>query len=109
MSQLDAILGWRVFHFWNPERMSYVAIAPDEIPRISYIPISIPVHTRDLELSRSFVEFVLSPAGRSVYERLGYITDLEVARELAPDASVGGEYTLPEEYFDLLEGSPGRR
>jgi molybdate transport system substrate-binding protein len=108
MSQLDAILGWRVFHFWNPERMSYVAIAPQQIPRISYIPISIPVHTRDLELSRSFVEFVLSPAGRSVYERLGYLTDLEAARALAPDASVGGEYTLPEKYFDLLESSMGR-
>jgi molybdate transport system substrate-binding protein len=108
MSQLDAILGWRVFHFWNPERMSYVAIAPQQIPRISYIPISIPVHTRDLELSRSFVEFVLSPVGRSVYERFGYITDLEAARALAPDASVGGEYTLPEGYFDLLGGSPER-
>lgn len=108
MSQLDAILGWRVFHFWNPERMSLVPIDPRKIPRISYIPISIPVHTRDLDLSRSFVEFVLSPAGRSVYEDLGYITDLEVARALAPDASVGGEYSLPEEYFESLGSLPAR-
>jgi len=104
MSKLDAILGWRVFHFWNPDRMAYVPIAPEKIPRISYIPISIPIHTKDLELSRSFIEFVLSPAGRSVYENLGYITDLEKAEKLAPRASVGGEYTLPQEYFDLLEG-----
>jgi len=104
MSQLDAILGWRVFHFWNPDRMAYVPIAPEKIPRISYIPISIPIHTKDLELSRSFIEFVLSPAGRSVYEDLGYITDLEAAKKLAPRATVGGEYTLPQEYFDLLEG-----
>jgi len=104
MSKLDAILGWRVFHFWNPERMAYVPIAPEKIPRISYIPISIPIHTKDLELSRSFIEFVLSPAGRSVYQDLGYITDLETAEKLAPRASVGGEYTLPQEYFDLLEG-----
>jgi len=103
MSKLDAILGWRVFHFWNPDRMAYVPIDPQKVPRISYIPISIPIHTRDLELSRSFVEFVLSPAGLSVYENLGYITDLESARELAPHASVGGEYTLPEEYFSSLE------
>jgi molybdate transport system substrate-binding protein len=104
MGKLDAILGWRVFHHWNPDRMAYVPIAPQKIPRISYIPISIPIHTRDPELSRSFIEFVLSPAGLSVYEDLGYITDLEVARELAPNASVGGEYTLPEEYFASLEG-----
>ena len=104
MSKLDAILGWRVFHFWNPNRMAYVPIAPEKIPRISYIPISIPIHTRDLELSRSFVDFVLSPAGRSVYQDLGYITDLETAKKLAPGASVGGEYALPEEFFDLLDG-----
>ena len=34
----------------------------------------------------------------------GYITDLETAQKLAPRASVGGEYTLPQEYFALLEG-----
>jgi molybdate transport system substrate-binding protein len=104
MSKLDAILGWRVFHYWNPDRMAYVPIAPQKIPRISYIPIAIPIHTRDLELSRSFVEFVLSPAGLSVYEDLGYLTDLEAAKALAPGASVGGEYTLPDEYFALLDG-----
>jgi molybdate transport system substrate-binding protein len=103
MGKLDAILGWRVFHYWNPDRMAYLPIAPEKIPRISYVPISIPIHTRNLELSRSFVEFVLSPEGLSVYQDLGYITDLEAARELAPNASVGGEYTLPEEYFALLE------
>ena len=65
MDQVDAILGWRVFHFWNPERMGYVPIAPDRIPRISYIPISIPIFTRDKELSESFIDFVLRPAGRS--------------------------------------------
>jgi len=102
MSQLDAILGWRVFHFWNPDRMTYVSIDPQKIPRISYIPIAIPVHTRDPQLSKAFIDFVLSPSGMSAYRDQGYITDLEVARQLAPSASVGGEYTLPDEYFDLL-------
>lgn len=102
MSQLDAILGWRVFHFWNPDRMTFVPIDPRNIPRISYIPIAIPVHTTDRELSKAFIDFVLSPGGMSVYRDLGYITDLETARKLAPSASVGGEYVLPEAYFDLL-------
>jgi molybdate transport system substrate-binding protein len=102
MGKLDAILGWKVFHSWNPDRMTYVPITPQEIPRISYIPISIPIHTKDVELSRRFIDFVLSPAGRSVYQDLGYLTELQAARQLAPAASVGGEYTLPEKYFDLL-------
>ncbi|MBW1687336.1 MAG: molybdate ABC transporter substrate-binding protein [Deltaproteobacteria bacterium] len=109
MSQLDAILGWKVFHAWNPDRMTYVPIAPENIPRISYIPVAIPVHTRDLQLSKSFIDFVLSPSGMSVYRDLGYITELEAARRLAPSASVGGEYALPDEYFDLLEDLSERR
>ena len=108
MSKLDAILGWKVFHSWNPDRMTYVPIAPQRIPRISHIPIAIPVYTRDLELSRSFIDFVLSSAGRSVYEDLGYLTDLQAARRLAPSASVGGEYALSEKYFDLLRNPPER-
>jgi len=109
MSKLDAILGWRVFHYWNPDRMELVHIDPEKIPRISYIPISIPIHTRDLELSRSFIDFVLSPKGLSVYRDLGYLTDLEAARALAPRATVGGEYELPEEYFASLDQLSRRR
>jgi molybdate transport system substrate-binding protein len=109
MSQLDAILGWKVFHSWNPDRMSYVLIEPRKIPRLSYIPIAIPVHTRDVQLSEAFIEFVLSPGGMSVYRELGYLTDLEAARRLAPSASVGGEYALPDEYFGLLDHLSGRR
>jgi len=103
MSTVDAILGWRVFHFWNPDRMGYVPIAEKNIPRISYIPISIPVYTKDINLSNTFIEFVLSPWGRSIYKKHGYITSLEKAREFAPQARIGGEYTLPPEYFDLIK------
>jgi len=103
MSQVDAILGWRVFHFWNPERMDWVPIAPEQVPRISYVPIMIPVHTKSRELSEDFIDFVVSARGRAIYEKLGYLTDLEQAKRLAPQASVGGEYRLPEAYFERIK------
>ena len=99
---MDAILGWSVFHFWNPDRLEFVPIAPERIPRISYVPISIPVFTKDSNLSKTFIAFVLSSLGKEIYEKHGYITSLEEAKEFAPQAQVGGEYTLPVEYFDLL-------
>jgi molybdate transport system substrate-binding protein len=102
LNKVDAILGWRVFHFWSPDRMDFVPIAPERIPRISYIPISIPVFTKDSDLSETFIAFVLSPLGKQIYEKHGYITSLEKAKEFAPQAQVGGEYTLPAEYIDLL-------
>ncbi|MCP4606323.1 MAG: molybdate ABC transporter substrate-binding protein [Proteobacteria bacterium] len=103
MNQLDAILGWKVFHSWNPSRMEYIPINPDQIPRISYIPISIPVHTKDIKLSKLFIDFVLSSKGKSIYEKHGYFTDVEKAKAFAPNASIGGEYTLPSEYFELVK------
>jgi molybdate transport system substrate-binding protein len=102
LNKVDAILGWSVFHFWNPDRLEFVPIAPERIPRISYVPISIPVFTKDSELSQAFIDFVLSPLGREIYQKHGYISSLEKAKEFAPQAQVGGEYTLPVEYFDLL-------
>jgi molybdate transport system substrate-binding protein len=103
MSHVDAVVGWRVFERWNPERMQAVAIAADKIPRISYIPITIPVHTKSRELSADFVEYVLSPAGKSIYAKHGYITDVAQARELAPAARIGGEYELPADYFERIK------
>ncbi len=103
LSSVDAIIGWRVFHFWNPKRMRYIPISPEKIPRISYIPIAIPVYTRDIALSNRFIDFVLSPVGRSIYHKYGYITSREEALEFAPNARIGGEYILPEEYHALLK------
>ncbi len=102
MNQLDAILGWRVFHHWNPDRMDVVSISPEKIPRISYIPISVPIYTKNISLSNRFIDFVLSPKGQSVYEQLGYIARENAAKPFAPDASIGGKYTLPSTYFDII-------
>ena len=109
LSSVDAVIGWRVFHFWNQKRMRYIPISPEKIPRISYIPIAIPVHTRDIALSKRFIDFVLSPVGRSIYHKYGYITSREKALEFAPNARIGGEYILSEEYYALLKSVSGNQ
>jgi molybdate transport system substrate-binding protein len=103
MNQVDAVIGWRVFHFWNPERMDFIPFAPERIPRIAYIPISIPVYTRDINISNAFIQFVLSPKGREIYANHGYLSSLEEAKKFAPGAAIGGEYKLPSKYFDLIK------
>ena len=105
LGKVDAILGWRVFHFWNPSRMDVVPIAPGRIPRISYIPIAVPVFARDRNLSERFMDFVLSPVGRAIYKKHGYIISREEAMKFAPGAGIGGQYTLPRSYFDILAAS----
>ncbi|MBN1905364.1 MAG: molybdate ABC transporter substrate-binding protein [Deltaproteobacteria bacterium] len=103
LNQVDAILGWRVFHYWDPSRMELVLLKPEQIPRISYISISIPVYTKDMELSKKFLEFVTSPTGQAIYEKYGYLTSMDEAKKFSPGASIGGEYQLSKEYFDTIK------
>ncbi len=102
MNQVDAILGWRVFHYWNPERMEFIPIEPGRIPRLSYIPIAVAAATKQPEAARAFIDFVLSPEGGEIYAEFGYLAQESAARKFAPDARIGGEYRIPEEYFRLL-------
>ena len=58
---------------------------------------------RDLDVSRQFIDFVLSPYGKGVYEKYGYISSREKAKEFSSNGSIGGEYRLSKEYYDALK------
>jgi molybdate transport system substrate-binding protein len=108
IGSVDVILGWRVFDAWNPARMDAVALRPGQIPRVSTIPISIPVYAEDPARSQAFIDFVLSPAGQRAYAQAGYLTDRDEALSLAPGASIGGRYELPADYTQRLAATVGR-
>jgi len=96
---VDAVIGWRVFQYWDPERIETVYLRPDEIPRIGCIPIAISKFTQDRALSQKFVDFIVSPQGKSIFRKYNYLMDLQEARRFTkPDAPVGGEYVLPKEW-----------
>ncbi len=92
----DAVLGWRVFEFWNPEKIETVPLRPDQMPRISYMPIAVSTFSRNAELAGRLVEYFCSEKGKRIFEKWGYITREEEARKHAPEARIGGDYILPE-------------
>jgi molybdate transport system substrate-binding protein len=95
----DAVLGWRVFHYWDPERIETIYLKPDEIPRVGYIPIAISKFTQDKILSQKFIDFILSTQGKTIFRKYHYLMDLEEARRFTrPDTPVGGQYVLPNEW-----------
>jgi len=99
LKAVDAVLGWRVFHFWDPDRIETIYLRPEEIPRIGYIPIAISKFTRNKALAQKFMDFLLSPDGKSTFRKYNYLMDLQEARPFTkPDTPVGGEYSLPEEW-----------
>jgi molybdate transport system substrate-binding protein len=96
LKAVDAVLGWEVFQYWDPERIETIYLRPEEIPRIGYIPIAISKFTRDKALAQKFIDFLLSSHGKSVFRKHHYLMDLQEAQRFAkPDTPVGGEYVLP--------------
>jgi molybdate transport system substrate-binding protein len=94
----DAVLGWRVFESWNPEKIETVLLHPDQIPRISYMPIAVSTLSKNVELARQFIEYACSEKGKKIFEKWGYLTHEVNARKYAPNATIGGDYALPEQW-----------
>jgi len=95
----DTVIGWRVFQYWDPERIETIYLRPEEIPRIGYIPIAISKFTQNKDLAQKFVDFLFSPDGKTIFRKYHYLMDLPEARQFTkPNTPVGGEYVLPDEW-----------
>jgi len=95
----DTVLGWRVFQYWDPERIETIYLKPAEIPRIGYIPIAISKFAHEKVLAQQFVNFLLSPQGKAIFRKYHYLVELKEARPFTKsDTPVGGEYILPDEW-----------
>jgi molybdate transport system substrate-binding protein len=94
---VDAILGWRVFHYWRPDRIQTILLEPEQVPRIGYIPIAQSVFCQQPEVAEAFVDFLLSEEGKAIFRKWHYlVTEAEAREFVSPDAPVGGEWRLPE-------------
>jgi len=98
LKTVDAVIGWRVFQYWAPEEIETVYLEPGQIPRIGYVPIAISKSSKQPALAQQFIDFVTSDEGKAVYAKWHYLVAEEEAREFAPQATVGGEWELPEDW-----------
>lgn len=97
LQSVDAIIGWRVFSEWH-DTIDVVYLEPEQIPRISYMPAAVSTYTRDRESAEEFIDFLSSSKGQAIFKKHGYLATEEEAREYAPYAQIGGDYSLPEDY-----------
>jgi molybdate transport system substrate-binding protein len=100
---IDAVMGWDVFHSWNPDKIDVIYLKPEQTPRIAYIPAAISTYTKDKASSAAFVEFMVSDSAKVIFKKWGYNVNEAEARQFAPDAKVGGEYQVPDSYKALIK------
>src|SRR4030042_640100 len=99
LKAVDAVLGWRVFHYWDPKRIETIYLKPEEVSRIGYIPIAISKFTQDKISAQKFIDFLLSSQGKNIFRKYHYLMEpKEALRFTRPDTPIGGEYILPKEW-----------
>ena len=99
LKAVDAVMGWRVFQYWDPERIETIYLKPEEIVRIGYVPIAIAKYTQDRATAQRFIDFLVSTEGKASFRKYHYLMDPEEARRFTrPGAPVGGEYALPRDW-----------
>lgn len=103
MKKVDAIIGWRVFSKWNPDKIDAVFLKPDEVPRLAYIPVAISIYSKDRGIAQRFIDFLTSLEGEKIFAKWGYIATEEEARKFAPRAQIGGEYRIPKDYTPMVK------
>jgi molybdate transport system substrate-binding protein len=103
LKSVDAVLGWGVFHDWNPNNIDTIYLKPEQISRLAYIPAAISTFCKEKKTAVSFIDFLTSSAGQEIFRKWGYDTTEAEARKYAPNAEIGGEYQLPESYNSLVK------
>ena len=99
LKAVDAVIGWRVFQYWDPERIETVYLKPEEIARIGYIPIAVSRFTKDRKVAERFIDFLGSPEGKTIFKKYQYLMDPQEARRFATSSTpIGGAYQLPEDW-----------
>jgi len=109
LKAVDAVMGWRVFQYWDPERIETVFLRPEEIVRIGYIPIAVSRFTKNRKVAEKFIDFLLSSEGKAIFKKYQYLmAPQEAQRFAAPGTPIGGEYQLPEDWRPTKrkEGKP---
>lgn len=98
----DAVVGWRVFQYWDPERIETIPLPKEQIPRIGYIPIAISKFSKQPKLAQQFIDFVTGPEGQKIYAKYSYFAEPDAAfKWIGAVKPVGGEYVVPKEWINL--------
>jgi molybdate transport system substrate-binding protein len=96
----DAVIGWRVFQYWDPDRIQTIPLKKEQIPRIGYIPIAISKFTANRALAQSLIDFILSDEGRAIFKKYQYFMNPDEAFAwIGEKKPIGGEFAVPPEWI----------
>ena len=101
LKQVDAVIGWRVFEYWNSDLIKTIPLKKDEIVRVGYIPIAISKFSKNPKLAQKFIDYVSSKKAQNIFAKYHYLATLKEVKEyLGADKKVGGVYKVPKFWIE---------
>ncbi len=76
LGQVDAVIGWDVFDDWQPERITVIPLAKEQVVKTGHIPVAISSFSQNRPLAQQFIDFVTSTEGKAYFARQGYATSV---------------------------------
>ncbi|MBP7713035.1 MAG: molybdate ABC transporter substrate-binding protein [Gammaproteobacteria bacterium] len=100
LKMADAVIGWRVFQYWDPERIETIPLPKEQVPRVGYLPIAVAKYTQDRAAAQAFIDFLTGPDGQAIFAKYRYFaTPEEAFAWIGESKPVGGEYTVPADWL----------
>ena len=100
LKMADAVVGWRVFQHWDPDRIETIPLPKEQILRIGYIPIAVAKYTKQRAEAQQFIDFLTGPDGQKIFAKYHYFaTPDDAFAWLGERKPVGGEYVVPADWL----------
>ena len=99
LKQVDAVIGWSVFQYWDPDDHPDHRPPAAQIPRVGYIPIAVASYTKKQAAAQQFIDFLRARKAKPSSPSTATSPLREQAfAYMGEEKPVGGEYTLPADW-----------
>jgi len=100
LKQADAVIGWRVFEYWNSDLIKTIPLKKEQIVRVGYIPIAISKYSKNPKLAQKFIDFLTSKKAKEVFAKYHYLSSEDEAfKYIGEKKRVGGVYSVPKDWI----------
>ncbi len=100
LKTVDAVLGWRVFKYWDKKNIENIKLDKSEIARIGYIPVAVSKFTKNKKNSKKFIQFLKSEKSKKIFKKYNYfVSKKQVFDYIGEEKKIGGVYEVPKNWI----------
>ena len=97
VKSVDAVIGWRVFQYWEPQSIQNIDLDKSQIVRIGYIPVAVSKFTKKKNDAMAFIQFLQSEEGMHIFRKYKFLMTPQQAYEyIGEEKPIGGEYKVSD-------------